>query len=302
MRLACFDDLRLGVVLPSGIVDVTGTLPSFLDELPEQRVNWVIAHWGDVGPEIELAADAAGEVVAIDAVELRAPNPGAPHVFALPANYRAHIGELGSRAVSKGRSAREQGFFLKAPGSLVGASANIELPRDSRRRFDHECELAVVIGRGGRDIAREDALTHVFGYSCLIDVTMRIEPGELEEERSMRKSFASFTPMGPYLVTADEIGDPQTLTGHLTVDGEERQVAETKDMIVGVTEAIELISCVVDLRPGDVIASGTPAGVGPIVPGNRVAIEFERVGAMELPVRERSAQAPRPADVRSVVV
>ncbi|MBL8157860.1 MAG: fumarylacetoacetate hydrolase family protein, partial [Anaerolineae bacterium] len=170
-------------------------------------------------------------------------NPGAPHVYAAPANYRKHIGELGDRVVTKkGRTAREQGFFLKAPGSMVGAGGVIALPKGSVRRFDHESELAVIIGTPGRDIPRERALSHVFGYACLIDATMRIEPGVAEEERSMRKSFEGFTPLGPWIVTADEVPDPQVLRNRLWVNGELRQEASTAEMIVGVAELIELIS------------------------------------------------------------
>jgi len=210
-------------------------------------------------------------------------------------NYRKHIGELGDRAVSKkGRSAREQGFFLKAPASVVGPAEGITLPRGSQRRFDHESELAVVIGRGGRNIPREHALEHVFGYTCLMDLTMRIEPGVGEEERSMRKSFASFTPMGPWLVTADEVGDAGSLRNSLSVNGELRQDANTRDLIVGIAELIELISSVLPIQPGDVIASGTPDGVGPIADGDAVTIDIERVGRMTLKVREAEHAAPRP--------
>ena len=180
-----------------------------------------------------------------------------------------------------------------APGSLIGAGQSLVVPKDSPRQFDHESELAVIVGRGGRNIPRERAMEHVFGYACLIDATMRIEPGIAEEERSMRKSFESFTPLGPFLVTADEVLNPSALQNRLWVNGELRQQANTADMVVGIEELIELISSVLPISPGDVIATGTPDGVGPFQAGDRVKIEIESVGSMELPVRELAEKAPR---------
>lgn len=294
MKLAVFDDYRIGVVDECVVRDVTDLLPAELDLFPTQRMNWLIANWADYEARFRERASNGSTTIAIDAVTLLAPNPAPPHIFAAPANYRKHLNELGARSVSKGRTAREQGFFLKAPGSIVGAGARIELPRDSLRRFDHESELAVIVGRGGRNIHRDDAMKHVFGYSCLIDGTMRIEPGSGEEERTMRKSFASFTPLGPYLVTADEVPQPHGLRNRLSVNGEIRQDANTADMIVGIAELIELISSVLALSPGDVIATGTPEGVGPLNVGDEVTIEIERVGRMSLRVDQTDALSPRP--------
>jgi 2-keto-4-pentenoate hydratase/2-oxohepta-3-ene-1,7-dioic acid hydratase in catechol pathway len=258
-------------------------------------MNWLVEHWTELAPAVGTCVAERRVTRRVDQVVLRAPNPAPGQVFALPSNYRAHLNELGSRTITKGgRTAREQGFFLKSSGSLVGAGESIVLPHGSARRFDHECELAVVIGRPTRDVGRDEALDAVFGYSTLIDMSMRIEPGEHEEERTMRKSFESFTPVGPYLVTADEVGPLDGLTSALSVNGEVRQRATLADMIVGVGEAIELISSVVPLHPGDVIAMGTPQGVGPLAPGDEVSITIDGIGAMTLPVRERDVASPRP--------
>ncbi len=292
MKLASFNDHRIGVVEGDQLFDVTGVVPQALDDLPAQRMNWLITNWKDQKSRIEaLRRDA--KPVAVGSVTLLPPSPSPSHVFAAPANYRKHLGELGARSVSKGRTAREQGFFLKAPGSLVGAGGVIQLPKGSARRFDHESELAVIVGRRAWHVPRAEALQYVFGYSCLIDATMRIEPGVAEEERSMRKSFAGFTPLGPYLVTADEVADAQNLQNRLWVNGELKQEANTKDMIVDIPELIELISSVVPLNPGDVIATGTPEGVGPFAPGDTVRIAIESVGDMTLKVAERDVAAPR---------
>src|SRR5690606_22677879 len=113
-------------------------------------------------------------------------------------------------------------FFLIAPTSVSGAGEPMEILAGTNRAFHHECELGVVIGRGGRDIAGEEALDHVFGYTCLVDATMRVVPGQAPEDRSLRKSFASFTPVGPWIVTRDEVPDLESLESRLTVNGEVR--------------------------------------------------------------------------------
>lgn len=285
MQLAAFNDYRVGLVENDSILDVTSVLPQSMSEFPSYRMNWLIEHFGSLSARIESARRKA-KPIPLQEVKLLPPSPRPSHIFAAPANYRKHIGELGSRAVTKGKSAREQGFFLKAPGSLVGGSGSIVLPRGSTRRFDHESELAVIIGRRTRNVSQAQAMAHVFGYTCLIDVTMRIERGEAEEERSMRKSFETFTPLGPLIVTADEVGDPGSLANRLWVNGNLRQEANTQDMIVGVAELIELIASVIELRPGDIIATGTPEGVGPLQPGDNVRIALDRVGDMTLPVTE----------------
>ena len=255
-------------------------------------MNALIANWKDLGPKLAEKRRAA-KGVPFASVKLLPPNPCPVHVIAAPANYRKHIGEMGALAVSKGRSADQMGFFMKATASLVGAGGAIELPKGSTRRFDHESELAVIIGRRARNVPRAEAMDYVFGYSCLIDVTMRIEPGVAEEERVTRKSFETFTPLGPWIVTADEVPDPHALRNRLWVNGEPKQDANTRDMIVNIPALIELISSVMTLNPGDVIASGTPEGVGPIAPGDRIRIGIESVGEMTLPVIEAPEFSPR---------
>ena len=262
MKIASYDDHRVGVVEGDTLRDVTAALPAALDLLPQQRINWLIANWQEAAPRLQEEAVRA-PALPLDRVRLLPANPAPPHVFAAPANYQKHIGELGERVVTKkGRSAREQGFFLKAPGSLVGHRGSIGLPKGSTRRFDHESELAVIVGRGGRNIPRGEAMRHVFGYACLIDATMRIEPGVAEEERSMRKSFAGFTPLGPWLVSADEVPDPQALDMFLDVNGRRMQTGNTATMIFPVAQCIAYVSRFITLHPGDLLITGTPPGVG----------------------------------------
>lgn len=293
MKLAVFDDNRVGLVEGEVLYDVTDAVPGASDPWPPVFINRLIADWATLSPRlVEARAHAAPRPLA--SVVLKSPVPFACNIVAMPANYRKHVGELGERGVAKvGTSPAELGFFLKANSSTVGAGEAIELPRGSSRRFDHESELAVIIGRRARNVPRDQALACVFGYACLVDVTMRLEPGGPPEERPTRKSFDTFTPLGPWIVTADEVPDPQALDNRLWVNDELRHDANTRDLTVGVAELIELASSVMTLNPGDVIASGTPAGVGPIKPGDVVRIEIAQVGAMTLPVVESRDAPPK---------
>jgi 2-keto-4-pentenoate hydratase/2-oxohepta-3-ene-1,7-dioic acid hydratase in catechol pathway len=292
MKLAVNTEHRIGVVEGDQFYDVTDAVPGAGPAWPPMYMNRLIAEWAELGPKVAAARKAASPV-ALSSMKLLPPNPCPVHVIAAPANYRKHIGEIGARSVSKGRTAEQQGFFMKSTASLVGAGGAIELPRGSTRRFDHESELAVIIGRRARNVPRAEAMDYVFGYSCLMDITMRIEPGVAEEERVTRKSFETFTPLGPWIVTADEVADPHALRNQLWVNGVSKQDANTRDMIVNIPTLIELISSVMTLNPGDVIASGTPEGVGPIVPGDSIRIGIESVGEMALPVVEAAQFSPR---------
>jgi 2-keto-4-pentenoate hydratase/2-oxohepta-3-ene-1,7-dioic acid hydratase in catechol pathway len=232
-----------------------------------------IADFNTIRARLESGGEDLPRLAASEAA-IQAPVPHPGQLIALPANYDDHIGEMSSP-----NRADRNGFFVLSPRSISGPREPVVLPDLEGYRIDHECELALVIGRSGFRIAAEDALEHIFGYSCLIDVTVRGP-----QERAMRKSFPSFTPVGPHLVTRDEIVDPDDLHLRLSVNGVTRHDGTTADMIVGVREAIELISSVVPLEPGDIVATGTPAGVAGIGAGDRLRIEVESVGAMELDV------------------
>lgn len=293
MKLAVYDDNRVALVEGDQLYDVSDAVPGIAQGWPPVFMSRLIADWDNLAPRL-IERRRAARPIARSAVRLRAPIPFPGHVIAAPANYRKHVGELGDRGVTKaGHSANEIGFFLKTSASVVGADSPIVLPHGSKRRFDHESELAVIIGRRAKNVPRDRALECVFGYSCLMDLTMRLEPGMPPEERPTRKSFDTFTPLGPWLVTADEIPDPQSLSNRLWVNGELRQDANTRDMTVSVAALIELVSSVMTLNPGDVIASGTPEGVGPIRPGDSLRIAIERVGEMTMQVTEAEAFAPR---------
>lgn len=158
-------------------------------------------------------------------------------------------------------------------------------PTASRRGWrHHESELAVVIGREGRDIAEEDALEHVFGYTIGLDISLR-EP----TDRSYRKSFDTFTPIGPWVTTADEIPDPGRLQIRLDLDGNVRQNCNTADLLVPVAGIIAYASQAMTLHPGDVILTGAPPGVGLIEPGQLMTTSIDRIGTMRNTIRARAA-------------
>lgn len=274
MKLASFDDFQVGIVNNDEVTDVTALVGENNRHWPPLAMNHLIQDFGSLRAKLELASLRGG--IPLNRVKLRTPVPGATKVIAFPINYHAHGEEMG-RSVR----ANVQGFFLKPPSSLSGASEPIVLPPVIDRRIDHECELAIIIGKKGRDVPRECWHEYVFGYSCLIDATVRGK-----EERVTRKAFDTFCPVGPWLVTSEDVGDPSALRGRLWVNDELRQDGNTRDLIVDIPGMIEMTSSVMTLYPGDIIAAGTPAGVGPLKAGDRVKIEFDRIGAMTLDVMQ----------------
>lgn len=269
MRLVSFNGQRIGVLKGQRVVDVTGLAPGDDLQWPPVLMIKTIARFPDLAAKLAEAAEAE-EGIPLSEVKLAAPVQWPNKVIAYPTNYDDHITEMRS----SGRSDR-LGFFLKASSSLCGPADPIVLPEIDGGEVHHEAELAIVIGREGRHITAGDALRYVFGYTCLIDVTVRGS-----QERVMRKSFDTFCPIGPAIVTSDEIPDPDSLDISLRVNGELRQSGNTRDMILGTAEMISLASSVSRLQPGDIIATGTPAGVGPIKDGDVVSMSIAGIGEL----------------------
>ncbi len=272
MKITRYNDGQIGIVTGDRIVDVSGLLDTDVHAWPPVAMNRLIADFARYRPALEAAAHGAG--VPLASVKLQTPVPAASKVIAYPINYHAHGVEMG-----RDTRANHLGFFLKPPSSLCGAGDDIVLPAIEGRRIDHECELAIVIGQRCRDVQREAWASVVFGYSCLMDIVVRGK-----EERVARKAYDSFCPVGPWIVTADELGDPSALRGRLWVNDELRQDANTRDFVLDIPGMIEVASHIMTLEPGDIIACGTPEGVGPIKGGDVVRIEFERIGGMTMKV------------------
>jgi 2-keto-4-pentenoate hydratase/2-oxohepta-3-ene-1,7-dioic acid hydratase in catechol pathway len=277
MRIARFDNNRVGVVQNNGIQDVTGAL----EQLPAHR--YPFPRHDALIANLEILDNATTvRVVPLSRVELLSPvaNPG--KIMAAPVNYKKHLEEaLADKGIHHGNLVNEihkAGIFLKATSSVVGPGEGVTLVHTDRRN-DHEVELAVVIGKEGREIAAANALEFVAGYCIGLDMTIRGT-----EDRSFRKSPDSYTVLGPWLVTADEIPDPGALEVSISVNGTERQRANTRELILSVPELIAWASSFYTLHPGDVLLTGTPQGVGPVRPGDMMVASIERIGEMRVGV------------------
>ena len=235
--------------------------------------------------------------LAISDVQLIAPLPKPRrNIFCVGKNYFAHAKEFAgsgfdSSAKSGGEIPAEPIIFTKVPESVVGPGAAIDMPPASVSvAIDYEAELAVIIGRGGKGIAAKDAMDHVWGYTIVNDVTSR-DWQSRHQQWHLGKSFDTFCPMGPWLVSADELDGEKTGV-RCYVNGEERQNASTADLIFSIPKLIETLSAGITLYPGDVIATGTPVGVGIgfkppkyLVAGDVVRVEIDGIGSLENPVR-----------------
>jgi 2-keto-4-pentenoate hydratase/2-oxohepta-3-ene-1,7-dioic acid hydratase in catechol pathway len=285
MKLATFEHMGRRCV---GIVSGNGQAVQPL-QLPQAA--------GDLGV-LALVQDAAaggkmppaeGPAIPFTAVKLEAPIPRPRrNLFCVGRNYHEHAREL-SGSVFKDSNANTAAWpivFTKVPECVIATSQPVLLPVEVSEQIDYEAELAVVIGKGGRNIRREDAMSHVFGYTIVNDVTAR-DVQMRHQQWDLGKSFDTFCPMGPWLVTADEL-DGQATRVRCWVNGELRQDARTTDLIFDIPTLIETCSRGITLLPGDIIATGTPSGVGmglkpPVFlkAGDTVRIEIDGIGVLE---------------------
>ena len=285
MRFCRFGEDRLGLVEGSQVRDVTAAL----DVLPEYRyplprVDQFIANLDKISERVKsIAADST--LLDLEGLKLLSPVANPSKIVGAPVNYQKHIDEARADAgIHHGNEAhlapiQKIGVFLKACSSLVGPGEGIAL-RKLDRRNDHEVELAVVMGKAANNVSAADALDYVAGYTIGLDLTIRGP-----EERCLRKSPDSYAVLGPWMVTADEIDDPNNLNLKIKVNGEVRQDSNTNLMIMSVRQLIEYASSFYTLQPGDIIITGTPEGVSPIVPGDTIVATIEKIGSMEVAVR-----------------
>ena len=282
MKICRFDDNRLGVVEGNSIKDVT----SVLERLPAYRVplppfDPVIAALPELMPEMRTVA-AGGRAAPLSDVKLLSPigNPG--KIVAAPVNYKKHLEEvIGDAALHHGNLINQierAGLFLKAGSSVIGPSQPVLL-RHLDRRNDHEVELAVIIGKQATALSRESAMDCVAGYCIGLDMTLRGP-----EERSLRKSIDTYTVLGPWMVTADELHDPTDIELKIDVNGELRQHVRTSDLIMSIVDLLLFATSFYTLFPGDVLMTGTPEGVGPVRPGDVMTASIEHIGTMKVAV------------------
>jgi 2-keto-4-pentenoate hydratase/2-oxohepta-3-ene-1,7-dioic acid hydratase in catechol pathway len=283
MKICRFDESRVGVVADGLVYDVTSTL----DRLPHlrwpvPRGDQLVANLATLRPLFtEKVAGVPG--VPLAEVALLSPVANPCNVVAAPINYAKHMDEAkADKEIAHDRvikSIADWGLFLKSNSSVVGCSEGVEM-RFPERRTDHEAELAIVIGAYADRVSRDEALQYVAGYCIGLDMTLRGP-----ELPSWRKSAATFTVLGPWLVTVDEVPSPGALEFFLEVNGVARQKANTSALIYDVARLIEYASSMYPLYPGDVILTGTPEGVGPVHSGDEMYVSFERIGSMRVQVR-----------------
>lgn len=282
MKICWFNEHRLGVVANDRVYDVTDALkvlpaPSY----PQVTGDLVIAHLNVLRPEIERL-QATASSLNINEVRLLSPVAQPGKIIGVPVNYQAHVEEAQRDAhiftTRYTGGVKEQGLFLKANSSLIGCSQAVQISMPERLTH-HEIELAAVIGKKVSRVSQAEALDCIAGYSIALDMTVRGP-----EDRSLRKSLDTYSVLGPWLVTADEIADPQKLDLRLTVNGEVRQITNAAQMIMYIAEQIEWASSYYTLYPGDVIMTGTCEGVGPVVPGDVMHASISSIGDMQVRV------------------
>ncbi|MEC7488534.1 MAG: fumarylacetoacetate hydrolase family protein [Pseudomonadota bacterium] len=282
MKICRYNDDRLGIVDGGEVVDVTKALEVIpVTGWPAPMGDALIANLEAVcSRAAELAP--SGERHALSSLTLKSPVANPTKVIGAPVNYYAHLEEsLEDEGVNFGRDIKtidHYGLFLKN-SVLVGAGEGVELHFTDRRN-DHEVEVSMIIGKKGKNVPREVALDYVAAYAIGLDMTVRGT-----EERSLRKAIDSYSVLGPWLVTADEISDPDKLDFSIHVGDEERQNSNTDKLIFDCRKLIEYGSQFYTLYPGDVIMTGTPEGVGPVEPGDIMHCYCEGIGKMDVAVR-----------------
>ena len=278
MRVCRFDADRLGLLRGDKVVDIT----SVLDSMPAARWpvdpgDLLIANFDRLRGMMDHLADESVSRHLADCA-LKSPIANPSKIIGAPRNYREPTDDQAQGDLPLSTLERD-GLFLKASTSLIGPSEGIELSLPGRQH-DHEVELAVVIGSWCRNTTRERAMDHVVGYTVALDMTVRGT-----EERSLRKSPDGHTVLGPWLITRDQVDDPGVLGLWLQVNGQPRQRGNTRHLINDIPRLIEYASSFYTLYPGDIILTGTPTGIGPVVAGDIIDAGIGGIGSMRVEVR-----------------
>jgi 2-keto-4-pentenoate hydratase/2-oxohepta-3-ene-1,7-dioic acid hydratase in catechol pathway len=286
---------RLGVLLGDLVVDVAALGEAFGEDMPSSMLGLIDAGRPGLAALAALLEEAGeippiGTATALANVALLAPIPRPrKNIFGIGLNYLDHVAESAAALDTDANLPKQPVIFSKPPTTVIGPNAAIEHNKNITQQMDWEVELAVIIGTTARRVSREAALSHVFGYSVMIDVSAR--DCRRAGQWIYSKGQDTFAPFGPVIVTADEIPDPQNLDLWLTVNGVEKQRANTANMLFKVDELIADLCQGITLEPGDIIASGTPAGVGAgmtpqewLWPGDTVVACVEGIGTLRHPV------------------
>ncbi len=276
MKLMYFDDFKLGVVRGDTVVDVSKLVQDIPHTGPQELMSGLIERFAKYKAKLQKAA-AAGKGVPLKKVRIRPPLPKPHNIDCMAVNYM----EDGTRAEPAPINA-----FHKSPSGVIGDGDTLVLPDVPATIFEGEAELALVIGKRASKVPAAKAMSHIFGYVNFIDGSARGLPPSGNTFYQM-KSRDTFAPMGPYIVTADEIADPHRLQVRLWVNGTLMQNFNTSDMAHKIPRCIEWVSSIHTLEPGDVLASGTNhRGLNPFQDGDRVELEVEGMGRLRIKVRD----------------
>ncbi|MBS0240981.1 MAG: fumarylacetoacetate hydrolase family protein [Proteobacteria bacterium] len=281
MKIGFFDDWKLGIIVGDGIVDVSAAVKDVPHLGPGDLINGIIANFASLKGKLEAAAK-AGKPQPLASVRLRAPLPRPGNIDCMAVNYM----EDGTRSEPAPINA-----FHKSPGAIIGNGDTMVLPDAPASVFEGEAEVAIVIGKRAKNVKAADAMSHVFGYMNFIDGSARglPPPGNVFFQMKSRDTFA---PIGPWIVTADEIADPQRLQVRLWNNGEIRQNFNTSDMAHSMARCIEWVSAIHTLEPGDILATGTNhRGLHAFQDGDVIEIETEGLGRLKFNVRDELKRA-----------
>jgi 2-keto-4-pentenoate hydratase/2-oxohepta-3-ene-1,7-dioic acid hydratase in catechol pathway len=276
VKILFFDDFRLGVLKDDVVVDVTSAVSDVPHLGPHDLINGVIERFAQYRSRIEEAAG-RGPAIALDKVRIRPPVPRPINIDCMAVNYM----EDGTREKPAPINA-----FLKSPKSVIGNGDTMVLPDVPAGVFEGEAELALIIGKRASNVKAADAMSYVFGYTCFIDGSARSlpPPGNTFYQVKSRDTFA---PIGPCIVTADEIKDPHKLQVKLSVNGTVKQNFNTDDMAHKIPRCIEFVSSIHTLEPGDVLATGTNhRGLNAFQDGDRIELAIDGLGTLRISVRD----------------
>ncbi len=268
MKLVLYDDYHLGVLRDDYVVDAMSALEGRLFRRPQDLIETVIIEWDEMKPRIQECIDGK-EGVPIDSVRLRPPVPRPPKIICAAVNYL----EFGQREPA------EIDAFIKASTAVIGTGDTLELPPVNTSVFHHEPELALVIGKTATKVSQDQAMNHVFGYLNFLDMSARGLTPNNQRSFWWGKCWDSFAPMGPAIVTADEIPDPHNLRIRLWNNNEPRHDFPTSDMAHKIPDLIKSYSSISTLEPGDVIATGVNhQQIGPVQDGDVIRMEIKELG------------------------
>jgi 2-keto-4-pentenoate hydratase/2-oxohepta-3-ene-1,7-dioic acid hydratase in catechol pathway len=276
MKLLYFNDFQLGVLKGDNVVDVSAVVHDIPHTNPGNLINGLIERFDDYRPALEDAVSKA-DGVPVSSVRIRPPLPKPGNIDCMAVNYM----EDGTRDEPAPINA-----FFKSPNSVIGQGDTMVLPDIPATIFEGEAEIALVIGKRASNVKAADAMDYIFGYTNFIDGSARglLPPGNTFYQMKGRETFA---PIGPYLVTKDEIADPQKLQVTLTNNGTVMQSFNTDDMAHKIPRCIEFVSSIHTLEPGDILATGTNhRGLNPFMDGDVVALEVEGLGKLSINIQD----------------